>query len=111
MPNFPLNGRKTKRWLRVIGEDPDEVFDRLVIRGQPFSFRPLPGRTPRGDQAQDSLLPAADDLILAVDHKDGELQVDRYEDTLDGCLETIAREARSLIDETASCSKSRCHVR
>ncbi len=94
--NFPLNGRPTKRWLRIIGENPNQVFERLVIGGQSFSFRPLPD----GERIQNQLLPLNDDPGFFVDQNDTYLQVDRREDTLDGCLETISREAKSCIDET-----------
>lgn len=98
--NFPLKGRKTKKWLCVKGEDPNQVFDRLVIRNHAFTFLPLPGNTPNTDGTQGFLIPPDDGLDFEVDQTDPYLQTDRHEDTLDGCLETIARDAKSCIDET-----------
>ncbi|MBI1370483.1 MAG: DUF4011 domain-containing protein [Planctomycetes bacterium] len=97
--NFPINGRKTKRWLRIIGENPNQVFDRLVIRNQSFSFEALPKQTLH-DNEESPLIRPDGEPTFAVDQTDGALQVDRDEAVLDGCLETIAREARSCIDET-----------
>lgn len=95
--NFPLKGRKTQRWLRIVGEHPDHVFHRLVIQAKHFQFDPIPGTATSSDETllPDILFDEAD-----VDQTDDRLQSDRTQAALDSCLETMARQARSCIDET-----------
>lgn len=98
--NFPLSGRKTKTWLRVIGENPNQVFERLVIQSQAFTFQPLPEQAQAKSGEQALRILHNDELDFEVDQTDAYLQTDRTDEALDGCLETIARQAKSCIDET-----------
>lgn len=95
--NFPLKGRKTNRCLRIIGEDPDQVFRRLVIEAKPFQFDAVSDDDSASDQTLLAEVPIDE---WDVDQTDDRLQSDRTELALDLCLETIGRQARSCIDET-----------
>lgn len=112
-----LNYRKSRRrTAEIVDELPDEIYRRLVTNGKTFKFDHLPeeehappDRDVNGNKSNDGnsarrqlTLPTApkDEEQPARHHVDDRLQTNLSEERLESVLKSIAREAKTAIEET-----------
>ena len=121
--NRLLNFRYTSRCMRIVDEQPGQVFDYLVKQGKPMTFLALPEEpqeeTADGDGDTTKLLPDPDDspvIDLSEDlplpeypegeipekHRDDKLQTKLEADLLETRLRRISSDASSFIQETGN---------
>lgn len=120
--NRLLNYRKSAtRTIQIIDELPNQIFDRLVLKEKPFSFRPKeepenednrsnvlanglidrPTQNSQGDLQSHELPDHPEDgAPIAKHHADDRLQTDLSEKALDRILNVMRQEAQAAIEET-----------
>ncbi len=107
--NRLLNYKEASRDIAIVGESPEQMFDRLVNEGGSFQFRPRAessdsarGAAPVGDGPPTPALLAIATEEAGPDHIDGYLQTPFSERDLDRRLDKLYREHRMLIEETGA---------
>jgi len=103
--NRLLNFRHNKSAVRVIDEQPRQIFDYLVRLAKPMTLIPLePPDEPEDDSPEDDGTRSVSTSVQVEEvrerHRDNELQTKLFVETLEARLRRMASKARTIIEET-----------